>query len=141
MRHLGQGVGIAVAVLGLWIALWGAHVIFRLMLGSALPWEANDPVPMTTWTGIAFVRVFGAVLLGLGTVLWAVQRERNRERAIKIALLVSALLAALVAVAQQIAIWSGSFGYVLIGALVLVAIASTARLADRRDEDTHGRAI
>ena len=141
MRRLGQVVGIVVTILGLWIALWGAHHIFQLMLGSALPWQAGDPVPMTIFTGIAFVRVFGAVLVGLGAVLWAVQRERNRERTIKAALFGSALLATLVAVAQQIAIWSGTFGYVLIGALVLVAVASAGGLAVRRQHTVHGDVV
>ncbi len=141
MRRLGQVVGIIVAILGLWIALWGAHNIFHLMLGSALPWQAGDPVPMTIFTGIAFVRVFGAVLMGLGAVLWAVQRRRNRERTIKAALFASALLATLVAIAQQIAIWSGSFGYVLIGALILVAVVSAVGLADRQERGIHRREV
>jgi hypothetical protein len=141
MRRLGHVVGIVVTILGLWIALWGAHDIFQLMLGSALPWQAGDPVPMTIFTGIAFVRVFGAVLMGLGAVLWATQRQRNRERTIKAALFASALLATLVAIAQQIAIWSGMFGYVLIGALVLVALVSVAGLTDRRENGVRGNVV
>ena len=79
MRRLNLTLGILTVVVGLSIASWGPAA-FEMVTGHDLPIpQSGDAVAMTIWSGVAFVRVFGAVLLGLGALLWAANVERKRD--------------------------------------------------------------
>jgi len=138
MRVLIRILGFLVASLGFGLALWGPPAFERLS-GHSLPIPvATDPAAMTVWSGVAFVRVFGAVLFGIGATLWASHARNPRPRALHAVLFVSFLFAGLIVWAQQVAIWGNTVGWVLVGVFGALAISTGIALArsDNRTSDS-----
>ena len=79
---------------------------------------------MTIWAGVAFVRAFGAALLGVGAFLWSMNRPDHKRNTTSIAPLVAAVFGALVIAAQQQAIWTTSAGLVFVVLSGVIAITS-----------------
>lgn len=98
---------------------------------------AADPTAMPIWTGVAFLRLAGILLAGLGAVAVAVGRlEDARSRRVLASVLagVGALGAGITAI-QQLAIWSARtwLGWlVAVTLLALCAAATSLTLAERR---------
>src|SRR5262245_42363239 len=121
MRVLNGAVGILVAAAGGWIALW-APPAFETLTGSTLPVPAAaEPAAMAVWSGVAFLRVVGAVLFGIGVVLWAASAPVVNPRRVQTALLISSAFAGLVTWAQQVAIWTNAVGWGLVGLFGVLA--------------------
>ena len=128
MRVLNRVMGGLVAVLGFVIAGW-APLAFEVLSGRALPAPvASDQAAMTVWSGVAFVRAFGAVLFGIGAVLWAANARTPRPRITHAALFLSAVFAALIVAVQQVAIWSNATGWALVSVFAAMTIVSGLRL-------------
>ncbi len=122
---------------GFVLASWGP-IVFKMVSGFPVPpARAEDPAAMLVWSGVAFARVFGAALMGLGAVLLASTRASGRDRAIGVALCLSSTFAALVTAAQQRAIWSSRNGLILVAMFGLIALAAgIATLRDLSPEAT-----
>jgi hypothetical protein len=78
---------------------------------------------MVIWSGVAFVRVFGAVLFSLGAALWANSARISQPRVTQTVLFVSCVFAGLIVWSQQVAIWTNAVGWVLVG--LFFALAAT----------------
>ena len=123
MRRLNRVLGLFVAILGVGLALW-APAGFERLTGQPLPVPAaNDQAAMIAWSGVAFVRVFGAVLLAIGAALWA-STTGAATRGVQLALCLSAAFAGVIVWAQQVAIWANSVGWALVALFGVLAISS-----------------
>lgn len=100
---------------------------------------ANDPTSIAFWIQLAFMRLFGTALIGLGAILlWCQSHVSDAQHSslVKVLGVVLGTLA-LMTVGQQIAIWNSHAGWLLAGTLLLTATAcavSTVR-------DAPGRAV
>jgi len=128
MRLINRMAGSVVALVGLLLAGW-APPAFELLSGRALPLPvASDPTAMTIWSGVAFVRVLGALLVSVGLILWAANARAPRPRVFQAIVCAGALFAALITSAQQIAIWTNAVGWALVGLFGVIATISACRL-------------
>jgi hypothetical protein len=139
MRVLNRILGLLVAMVGFGLAGW-APPAFELLSGHSLPIPvlsghslpipvATDPAAMTAWSGVAFVRVFGAVLFGIGATLWASNARTPRPRVLHAILFVSFVFAGLIVWAQQVAIWGNTVGWALVALFGALAISTGVALA------------
>ena len=124
MRVLNRLLGLIVAAVGVGLAGW-APMVFGLVTGLPLPAPvASDKAAMMVWSGLAFVRIFGAVLTGIGALLWTVNAARPRAETLQTVICGTAIFAALVTWAQQVAIWSNSIGWLLVALFGAVAVVT-----------------
>ena len=136
MRMLNRILGLIVAAVGMVIAGFGSSV-FEAVSGRALPAPiGGNPDAVVAWSGVAFARAFGAVLFGLGAVLWAVSARSPRARSIHMACLAAFLFAALIVWSQQASIWTGSAGWALLALFAALAAISAVRAFT--PEEPHG---
>jgi hypothetical protein len=104
-------------------------MVFGLVTGLPLPAPvASDKTAMMVWSGLAFVRIVGALLTGIGAVLWTVNAARPRAETLQTVLCGTAIFAALITSAQQVAIWSNSIGWLLVALFGAIAAVSGLRL-------------
>jgi hypothetical protein len=89
---------------------------------------ASDPVSLTFWFQLAFMRLFGAAVIGLGVVLFWCASHLTLAQHRSLARLLSVVLGglSLLTLVQQIAIWNSGAGWVLTGALLMTALACAA---------------
>jgi hypothetical protein len=128
MRWMNSILGLIIMAAGFSLAGW-APLAFEVFSGRTLPVPVpTDATAMTIWSGVAFVRVFGAVFFGLGAVLWGSHTRTLGPRATQKALFVSSAFATLVVLAQQVAIWSNAVGVALVGLLCALMIVSGINL-------------
>lgn len=124
MRVFNRILGLLVASAGVGLAGW-APPVFELLSGRALPTPvATDETAMVIWSGVAFVRVFGAALVGLGAALWASNAAIPKPRVIQASLFVSFIFAGLIVWTQQVAIWANAVGWALVTLFFLLAIVT-----------------
>jgi hypothetical protein len=89
---------------------------------------ASDPISLTFWFQLAFMRLFGGAVIGLGVVLFwcashlTLAQHRSLVRVLSVVLGGLSLLA----LGQQIAIWNSGAGWVLTGALLMTTLACAA---------------
>jgi hypothetical protein len=99
---------------------------------------SSDPASSTLWFQLAFMRLFGTTLIGLGAILlWCQSHLTDAQHSSLVKVLGIVLGAlALMTVSQQIAIWNpNNAGWVLAGTFLLTAAAcgvSTVRAATGR---------
>ena len=124
MKGISRAVGLITMLAGFGIAGWAPQA-FVAVSGRALPLpRPEDAAAMAVWSGVAFVRAFGAVLLGFGAVLWATARRSQDDRGVHWVLFASAVFATLIILAQQVAIWSRPAGFALVAIFGLIAITT-----------------
>ena len=124
MRLLSRFIGLVVMSVGLGLAGW-APAAFEVLSGQVLPAPvATDQAAMAVWSGVAFVRVFGAILFGMGAVLWTSNARVPRPRATQGVLFVSSAFAGLVVTAQQVAIWANAVGWTLVGFFAALTVVT-----------------
>ena len=129
MRLLNRAVGWMAVVVGLVLVGW-APPILALLSGHALPAPvASDPAAMVVWSGVAFARVCGAVVAGMGAVLFASSAVVFRPSLVAAALLASSVLATAVVASQQVAIWTNALGWGLVFLFACFAAAAGLQLA------------
>jgi hypothetical protein len=122
MRAFNRILGLLVVAAGLGLAGW-APPIFELLSGQALPSPvATDGTAMAIWSGVAFVRVLGAAMVGIGAALWASHAPTPTPRGVQASLFVSFVFAGLIVSAQQIAIWANAVGWALVTGFSLLAL-------------------
>jgi hypothetical protein len=102
-----------------------------LALGAVGPMPAtgaNDGAAMAFWRQLAFMRMFGAALIGLAAIsFWAGRQLTEMQRASLVKVLMGAVgLIAGMAVMQQVAIWSGHAGWWLVGVFCTILLACLA---------------
>jgi len=115
---------LVIVAVGFGLAGW-APPAFEVLSGYTLPPPvATDMTAMTIWSGVAFVRAFGAVLLGLGGVLWAANTRTPGTRSVEKAVFVSSTFAVVIVLTQQVAIWANAVGFVLVALFCAVALIS-----------------
>jgi hypothetical protein len=133
--------GLVVMSVGLGLAGW-APPAFEMLSGQVLPAPvAANEAAMAVWSGIAFVRVFGAVLFGMGAVLWTSNARVPRPRATQGVLFVSSAFAGLVVAAQQVAIWANAVGWTLVGFFAALTIITGIGLWRRSEAPSSGVAV
>ena len=125
-RNVIRFVGAAVCAVGMVLLIATGLVASALGgRGGGAVAGASDPASMAFWFQLAFMRLFGTALIGLGIVmLWCQSHLTNPQRS-SLAKVLSVVLGALafMTVVQQIAIWNANAGWVLSGTLLLTATA------------------
>jgi hypothetical protein len=98
---------------------------------------ASDPASMAFWFQLAFMRLFGTALIGLGVILlWCHSHLTDAQHSSLVKVLGVVLGAlALMTIGQQIAIWNSNAGWVLGGTLLLTAAACVVSTV--RDATAH----
>ncbi len=140
MRAASRAIGWMAMFVGFVFASWAPRA-FVAISGRPLPVpRPEDAIAMTAWSGVAFARAFGAVLLGLGAVLWIAARGKQDEAAVHKVLFGSSVFATLVVLAQKVAIWSNAVGFVLVGVLGSIAAATGVELLSRKTRRGQSRA-
>lgn len=131
-----SGVALVVIAFGAWMALWGGNA-FELFSGYELRQPVvEDESAMAVWAGVSFARVTGALILGLGALLFASLRRHNRDVAVGYALLAAAVFGLAITLTQQVAIWRGWVSLLLPAAFVAIGLAAAAYVvAVRRQID------
>jgi hypothetical protein len=88
----------------------------------------SDPASMAFWFQLAFMRLFGTTLVGLGVILiWSHAKLSAPQHRSLVRVLAGVLGAvAVMAVGHQIAIWTSTAGWILAGSLALTATACLA---------------
>ena len=92
---------------------------------------ANDPIAMTFWRQLTFIRMFGTASIGLGAIcLWCRNHLTAAQNSSFLKVLAATLaLMLLMAQSQQTAIWSGNAGWVLVGLIAAAMVSCMAVLA------------
>ena len=103
-------------------------------LGTPGPMPANgasDPMAMTFWRQLAFIRMFGSAAIGLGAIcLWCRSHLTAAQNSSFLKILVAVLaLMCLMAQSQQTAIWSGNAGWLLVGLIAAAMVSCLTVLA------------
>jgi hypothetical protein len=92
---------------------------------------ANLPedYPLLYWTVAAFARMFGAVLLTLGLMLWGVHKlfqdgaePAQARRDILFSLVLGFIILSVAALTQQSSVWGSVTGWLITGMFVIFAI-------------------
>jgi hypothetical protein len=84
----------------------------------------NDRTAMAIWSGVAFARVFGALLVSVGLIVWAANARTPRAGVFRVIVCGGALFAALITSSQQIAIWTNAVGWALVALFGAIAAVS-----------------
>jgi hypothetical protein len=128
MQTISRVLGVVVAALGLFLAGW-APVVFASLSGHALPAPvASSETAMSVWSGVAFARVFGALVFAVGAVLWASTAPVAKARSIHVALLAGFAFATLMVWSQQVAIWANAVGWSLVGLFGVLTLLTAVTL-------------
>ena len=109
--HLLGGVSVATVLLGLSFILYGRWVLSFYDIGfepSPTPRLVAGSSLQPLLVGIAFIRIFGAVLLGIGLLAWLTRNLSNLEaqQAILLGLFIINMLSFLAVFLQQITLWT-----------------------------------
>ena len=121
MRVINRAAGVLVVLAGLFLAGWGPRA-FELVSGWTLPAPTvADQTAMAIWSGVAFARVFGALLVSVGLIVWAANARAPRASVFQGIVCIGALFAALITSTQQIAIWTNSVGWALVALFGIIA--------------------
>jgi hypothetical protein len=115
---------IVAVVLGLIFSFWGPALL-PLYGAPRIPIPvASDANTISFWAGMAFIRMFGAALVGFGVLLWFVRYVSDLaiQHQIAGALFIASGFMVFITVTQQIALWSTVMGWVTIGVLTLFAL-------------------
>ncbi len=133
-RTIMQLGAVLLMALGVFLAGWGPLIL--PILGIP-PLPAPDPQAAEAigiWKLAAFVRLFGAAVLGLGLMIWAMRGVGDAvtvRRVARSAALANGLILILV-LTQQLAIWSSVSGVALVGFFaVTTALFGLASLGPR----------
>lgn len=130
--------GGALCVVGMVLLIATGSVASALgALGRDAVAGASDPTSMAFWFQLAFMRLFGTALIGLGAILlWCHSHLADAQHSSLVRVLSVVLGAlALMTVGQQIAIWNSIAGWVLAGTFLLTA--TTCVVSTVRDETGH----
>jgi hypothetical protein len=105
-------------------------MLFSLVSGSEVPPALpGDVASMTSWSGFALLRIFGAALIVLGALLWTLARRPLDPHGISRALAWSSSIGALIALAQAKAILPTMLGLFVV--LPFLALAITGWIGSR----------
>ena len=109
-NHLMRGVSAVTLLLGLSFVFYGRWVLsfYAISFGpSPTPRLVDGSSIQPLLVGIAFVRIFGAVLLGIGLLAWLTRNLSNVEaqQTILLGLFIINMLAFLAVLLQQITLW------------------------------------
>jgi hypothetical protein len=99
-------------IFGFALAGWGPMMLPSYGAAQIPAPVADDVYAMSFWSGVAFVRLCGAVLGGFGLLIWSVRNVIATEagRDVAIALFVGSGFAFLISWSQQTAIWGTTAG-------------------------------
>jgi len=109
-NHLMSGISVVTALLGLSFIFYGRWVLSFYAISfepSAAPRLVDGSFLQPLLVGIAFVRIFGALLLGIGLLAWLTRNLSNLEaqKALLLGLFIINMLAFLSLLLQQITVW------------------------------------
>ena len=109
-NHLMRGVSAVTLLLGLSFVFYGRWVLSFYAISfqpSPTPRLVDGSSIQPLLVGIAFVRIFGAVLLGIGLLAWLTRNLPNVEaqQTILLGLFIINMLAFLAVLLQQITLW------------------------------------
>jgi hypothetical protein len=109
-NHLMRAVSVVTLLLGLSFMFYGRWVLSFYGISfepSPTPRLVDGSSLQPLLVGIAFVRVFGAVLLGIGLLVWLTRNLSNMEaqQTILLGLFIINMLAFVAVLLQQITLW------------------------------------
>ena len=109
-NHLMRGVSAVTLLLGLSFVFYGRWVLSFYAISfhsSPTPRLVDGSSVQPLLVGIAFVRILGAVLLGIGLLVWLTRNLSNVEaqQTILLGLFIINMLAFLAVLLQQITLW------------------------------------
>jgi hypothetical protein len=109
-NHLMSGVSVVTVLFGLSFILYGRWVLsfYDISFEPSPPRLVEGASIQPLLVGIAFVRIFGAVLLGIGLLAWLTRNLSNVEaqRTILLGLFIVNVLVFLAVLLQQITLWT-----------------------------------
>lgn len=116
------------------VALLAAPGEIAVALGTPGPMPVNgasDPLAMTFWRQLTFIRMFGTAAIGLGAICLWCRAHLTRAQHGSFLKVLAGVLAFMcwMAVSQQQAIWSGTAGWTFVVVLGITAAACIAALA------------
>jgi len=114
---------------------------FDLFYGAVpSPPTAGSPGADPVYVGIAFMRLFGVMLAGLGIVAWAVRGLTNSDaqEAVARGIQYAAALGGLMALAQEIAVFASAAGALLVALFVVLVLAITYWRVHHARADPYG---
>ena len=123
-----------------WVLVLGGLVLLAapgeiaVALGTPGPMPANgasDPVAMTFWRQLTFIRMFGAAAIGMGAICFWCRRSLTTPQQSSFLKVLVPVLALMVwmATAQQTAIWGTNAGRWIVAILAIVAVMCGGALA------------
>ncbi|RPI26863.1 MAG: hypothetical protein EHM61_10430 [Acidobacteria bacterium] len=104
---------------------WGPMTL-SLFGASHLPTPVvSDEAAMQVWSAVAFTRLFGATLLGLGVVIWLLRSAVLLVGTRKLAGVIASIfgILSLTVLIQQLAVWRTSAGWAMLLVLLLLTFA------------------
>lgn len=124
VSHLIILTAILAVVCGLTFVLW-SPMLLPLFGVSQIPVPvAGDVSAMSFWQSAAFARVFGALLVSFGLLVWTVRRvvETEAGQPLIFALSVGCGFVSLISLTQQIAFWETGAGKLVVFGFLGLAI-------------------
>jgi signal transduction histidine kinase len=121
-RNLMTAAAVFLLVLGIFFALWGPMTLPYLGNGS-LPTPAQQY--LTAWSAISFTRLFGAMLLTVGLIAWAVRKLDHPEdqRSIGLAFFIGSLFLLFIALTQKFTMWAPNSGWIAIFIIAMLPLS------------------
>ena len=129
--------GAALCVVGVLLLMATASIASALGASGGTA-GAGDLTSQAFWFQLTFMRLFATALMGLGAILLWCHAHLSEALHSSLAKLLGVVLGglALMTCAQQIAIWNSSAGWVLAGALSLMAAACAVGSANAATRQT-----
>jgi signal transduction histidine kinase len=80
---------------------------------------------LTVWSAIAFTRLFGAMLIAVGLIAWAVRKLDRPEdqRRVGLAFFIGSLSLSFIALLQQIAMWVTTTGWIIVSIVAIFPLS------------------
>ncbi|HEX8087462.1 MAG TPA: hypothetical protein VF762_01335 [Blastocatellia bacterium] len=107
---------VVTSIFGFALAGWGPMMLSSYGATQIPSPVADDAYAMSYWSGVAFVRLCGAVLTAFGLLIWSVRKVIITEagRGIILAVSIGSGFAFLISCSQQTAIWGTTAGRVTV---------------------------
>jgi signal transduction histidine kinase len=119
-RNLMTLIAASTLILGIFFCLWGPMVLPYLGDGSMPEIGAT-----TVGNAISFTRLFGAMLLTVGFIAWAVRKLDRPEdqRSIGLAFFIGSLFLLFIALTQKFTIWAPNSGWIAIFIIAMLPLS------------------
>ena len=117
---------------------WGPMMLSLFGAGQLPTPVVSDDAAMQVWTALAFARLFGATLLGLGIVIWLLRSAVLWLGTRKLAGVIASTLTilSLTVLIQQLAVWRTSAGWAMLLILLLLTFGYACCIVSKTATDS-----